>query len=130
MVFPNDYSQNRRRSISSMAEWSHLPRQELQNLRIDVELCSQLLALEDRQTDMRNASRLLKVSYLPTVSKILNDLVDNDGIPGPSHFGSKWGSCTLCRASANNRSPSLLSYQSHPQRPLSTIPTHPHPETL
>ena len=68
MPFPkvNDRSRNRRRSISSMAEWIHLPRQQLQNLRIDVELCSQLLVLRDRQIDMRNASQLLKVCFYPS----------------------------------------------------------------
>ena len=123
-------TQNRRCSISLMAEWSHLPWQELQNLWINVELCSQLLALEDRQTDMRNESQLLKVSYLPIISKILNDLLDNDGIPGPSHLGSKWGSCTLCRGSANNWGPSLLSYQSHMRRALWSRTTPPQHENL
>ncbi len=123
-------TQNRWHSISSMAEWSHLPQQELQNLWINIELCSQLLALEDRQTDMRNVSQLLKVSYLPTISKILNDLLDNDGIPGPSHLSSKWGSCTLCRGSANNRGLLLLSYQSHMRRALWSRTTPPQHKNL
>ncbi|KAF8341410.1 uncharacterized protein EI90DRAFT_3150540 [Cantharellus anzutake] len=52
---------SRRRSIGTVIEWSHLPRQEVNNLCIDVELCSQLLNLKEKQIDMENATRLLRV---------------------------------------------------------------------